>query len=176
MDRRRFEFRYEANDDPLPRFASDTPVKIEQRVDIYILRRSRPDLLPKLRARERMQVKRLLSHAGALHYWAMPFDALLEDGIYVPERLLPGLSHATGPGPLITAAADHPDYHGVEVAKRRKLYQLGAVRAEITVAQAGKRRFRTVGFEADRPAELQELLAKFQIGDRANRHYGDLLA
>lgn len=160
----------------MPDIARDTSPSIETRVDIYILRQGRGDLLPKLRGRKRMQVKRLLGHAGPLHLWDMVLDRTGSAGSNeLWKRLLPGIPVEEGPASICAATERHPDYRLVEVAKERRLYRLGQVRGEITIARTGSLAFRTVAFESREAAPLLALLERERIGDRANQHYGILL-
>ncbi|WP_420606288.1 hypothetical protein [Novosphingopyxis sp.] len=175
-DRRRFEFRYVTDGGRAPDFAETALLGTETRTDIYLLRPVRPDLLSKLRGNKRLQVKRLLAWAGPLQYWGMPLDHAWSGTDPVMTHLLPGLPIDRGPEQLLDTANHHNDYRVITVAKKRRLFQLGDVRAEITTVRAGDRSFQTIGFEADQAAALIAMLVRYKIADRSNRDYGKLLA
>ena len=171
MEGRRFEFRCEVAGQRLPPFAGEPQQSVERRTDIYLLRPARADLLPKLRARERLQVKRLLAPAGPLQYWGMPIDCEAPCDDPLMPTLLPGLPLGEGTERLIEAARGYDDYRVVEVVKERRLFILGEVRAEVAEAQIQGSGFvlRTLGFEADRADALMKLLHRSGIVDRPNR-------
>ncbi len=178
--RRRFEFRYAISGEAEPDFLGWHDHGQEERSDIYILRLPRADLLPKLRGGNRLQIKRLMAGAGALQYWIMTVDVGMDAvGAHSPA-LLPGLPIGTNASGLVDAARSNPEYHVVEVAKQRRLFTKGQVRAEIVSARAelagSRRTIRSVAFEAANAAEMIDIMTARGVLARINSHYGMLLS
>lgn len=162
-----------------PDFAGWTDHGQEKRSDIYILRLSRADLLPKLRGGNRLQIKRLMAGAGALQYWIMEVDVGMAADSTGSPALLPGLPTGSKASGLVDAAGSNPEYHVVEVAKKRRLFTKGQVRAEIVSALAhfagSQRTIRSVAFEAENAADLIDVMARRNVLEKINSHYGMLL-
>lgn len=155
----------------------------ERRSDIYLLTGHSPERLVKLRAGNRLEVKRREHDAGLLQYWvhdAYPLFPLSRPALRVlaGELGLPGLDTeaARSPGHLLARlGAFSATVLPMTVRKSRLLFRKDDTRAEIChVAVDGWTRL-TLAIEDPDPERALATVEALALADLPNRSYGDML-
>lgn len=155
----------------------------ERRSDIYLLTERSTERLVKLRAGNRLEVKRRGPDLGPLQYWTHQSFPLFP----LPRPAMMGLSDALGlplldreagmsPGHLVARLGElAPAVLPVTVRKSRLLFRKAGTRVEIChVAVAGWTRL-TLAIEDPDPDGALATLEDLGLDYLPNRSYGDML-
>ncbi|MEI4233688.1 hypothetical protein V8324_12425 [Roseovarius sp. D22-M7] len=155
----------------------------ERRSDIYLLTERSTERLVKLRAGNRLEVKRRGRDLGPLQYWTHQSFPLFP----LPRPAMMGLSDVLGlplldreagmsPGHLVARLGElAPAVLPVTVRKSRLLFRKASTRVEIChVAVAGWTRL-TLALEDPDPESARAALEGLGLDHSPNRSYGDML-
>lgn len=155
----------------------------ERRSDIYLLTERSTEMLVKLRAGNRLEVKRRARDVGPLQYWthqAFPMFPLsrpamrgLADALGLPPL---DLDAGMSPGHLVARLGEWaPAVLPVTARKARLLFRRASTRVEIChVAVAGWTRL-TLAIEDPDPDSALAAVEGLGLGHLPNRSYGDML-
>ncbi|WP_292286033.1 hypothetical protein [Marivita sp.] len=158
-------------------------VGAERRTDLYLLTQNSPSRLVKLRAGNRLEVKRRGQDLGPLQHWTNHAYPLFP----LPLRALRALAQTLGltglapdagrsPGHLVARLGNtSPAILPMGVSKSRLLFRKGSSRAEICrVTVSGWSRL-TLALEDPDPDSARATIDALRLGHMPNRSYGDVL-
>lgn len=159
-------------------------IAAERRCDIYLLHAQADRMAVKLRAGDRLEIKRREGNAGAIERWSIPvsegFPLTAAGRLRVSAALglSVGLSEVAGLSAAhLLAAIDAQGGRVIPrtVSKARLVFRSGGCRAEICRVTVGGWTGRTVALDAADPSTIARGIDTLRLGSLPNRSYGEAL-
>ncbi len=159
-------------------------VAAERRSDIYLLHAASDRMLVKLRAGDRLEIKRREADMGAIQCWSMPVSegfpltAAARHGVARALDLPAGLPEVAGLSAAhLLAAIDAQGGRVIPrtVRKSRLVFRSAGCRAEICRVAVGSWTGRSVALDAADLRRIAQALDHLRLGSLPNRSYGEAL-
>jgi hypothetical protein len=159
-------------------------VAAERRSDIYQLAPQSDRLLVKLRAGQRLEIKRRTRDVGTIQHWTMPVSTEFPLGPRHRRALAEALDLSGGiavetaqsPAHLLSAlGAQGSGVVSQTVRKSRLLFESGGCRAEICRVAADGWTGLTIALEAAELPSIALAIEDLRLGTLPNLSYGDML-
>ena len=152
----------------------------ETRTDTYFLFPGRRDIMPKLRAGSRFEIKSLARQCGPLEAWQLDLSApfpLRPEDLATARRVFRAAGALAPPiwSPDALRGALAPFSEIRVVDKARQLYWRGCLRAEITFVHAQSLSAWTLAFECEERDRLLDACDSLGLTDLSNLSYAQAL-